>query len=321
LELPPRIKEQRMAVCMRVWYGAPRARCYTASMTKRPLGNLGWSVVPIGLGGMPLSIQNRPDERTAQAVITAFLDGGGDLIDTAISYCLDDDDFGHNERLIAKTLRALRRKDVIVATKGGLTRPAGRWEVDCSPAWLRQCCEQSVRNLGAPIELYYLHAVDPAVPLAESVGELVRLRDEGKVKAIGLSNVDSRQLDEALRLTPIAAVQNRCNVLDRRDFDNGLVDRCRDLGIAYVPYSPVGGHFRHNRVGDDATLQRIAVKHATTPYVVALAWLLAKGAYILPIPGATKVTSIKSSLTALDVALEAGEVAALDRLGGARRAH
>jgi aryl-alcohol dehydrogenase-like predicted oxidoreductase len=289
-------------------------------MMKRPLGNLGRSVVPIGLGGMPLSIQNRPDERTALTVIAAFLEGGGDFIDTASSYCLDDSDFGHNERLIAKALRAEQRNDVVVATKGGLTRPGGRWEVDCSPAWLRHCCEQSARNLGAPLPLYYLHAVDPAVPLADSVGELVRLRDEGKILSIGLSNVDARQLDEALRLTAITAVQNRCNVLDRRDFDNGLVERCRELGVAYVPYSPVGGHWRHTRVGDDATLARIAAKHTTTAYAIALAWLLAKGAHILPIPGATKITSIKSSLSALDVTLDAGDLAALDK-SGARRVH
>ena len=287
---------------------------------KRTLGNTELSVVPIGLGGMPLSIQNRPDERTAHAVIAAFVEGGGNLIDTASSYCLDDSDFGHNERLIAAALRALSRTDIIVATKGGLTRPDGRWEVDCSPQWLRRCCEQSVANLGGPIPLYYLHAVDSAVPLADSVGELVRLKDEGKILAIGLSNVDSRQLDEALRLTPIAAVQNRCNVLDRRDFDNGLVDRCRDLGIAYVPYSPVGGHWRHTRVADDSTLKLIAGKHRTTPYVVALAWLLAKGGHILPIPGATKVASIKSSLSALELMLEADDLAALDRLG-TRRTH
>ena len=288
---------------------------------KRPIGNLGLSVAPIGLGGMPLSIQNRPDERTALAVIAAFLAGGGDFIDTAISYCLDDSDFGHNERLIAKALRATKRTDVVVATKGGVTRPAGRWEVDCSPASLRRCCEQSARDLGGPIALYYLHAVDPAVPLADSVGELVRLRDEGKLLGLGLSNVDARQLDEALRLSPIAAVQNRCNVLDQRDFDTGLVFRCRELGIAYVPYSPVGGHSRHTRVNDDATLKRIAAKHATTPYVIALAWLLAKGGHVLPIPGATKVTSVESSLTAQEVTLEPSDVAALDKLGGARRAH
>src|SRR3982751_918308 len=162
---------------------------------KRPLGNTGPAVGPIGLGGMPLSIQNRPDERTALAVIDAFIAAGGDHIDTAISYCLDDNDFGHNERLIAKALRKPGGSQVVVATKGGLTRPDGRWEVDCSPQWLRHCCEQSAKTLGAPIPLYYLHTVDPAVPLADSLGELVRLRDEGKITSIGLSNVNARQLD------------------------------------------------------------------------------------------------------------------------------
>jgi aryl-alcohol dehydrogenase-like predicted oxidoreductase len=286
---------------------------------KRPLGNTGLAVEPIGLGGMPLSIQNRPDERQALAVIEAFVAGGGDHIDTASSYCLDDDDFGHNERLIAKALRNLGRADVVVATKGGLTRPGGRWEVDCSPQWLRHCCEQSVQALGAPIPLYYLHTVDPAVPLAESLGELIRLREEGKIAAIGLSNVNARHLDEALRLTPIAAVQNRCNVLDTRDFDLGLVAYCAELGIAYVPYSPVGGHSRHRRLDQYPSLARVAEKHGTTPYVIALAWLLAQGTHILPIPGATKVSSVESSLTAPRVRLDAEDLAALAALGSRKR--
>jgi aryl-alcohol dehydrogenase-like predicted oxidoreductase len=109
-------------------------------------------------------------------------------------------------------------------------------------------------------------------------------------------------------------------VLDRRDFDNGLVDRCRELGIAYVPYSPVGGHWRHTRLQDDATVARVAAKHATTPYVIALAWLLAKGAHLLPIPGATKVSSVKSSASALNVSLDSSDLAALDKTG-ARRVH
>lgn len=286
---------------------------------KRPLGNTGLAVEPIGLGGMPLSIQNRPDERTALAVIAAFVAGGGDHIDTASSYCLDDDDLGHNERLIAKALRHLGRTDVVVATKGGLTRPAGRWEVDCSPQWLRHCCEQSAQTLGAPIPLYYLHTVDPAVPLAESLGELVRLREEGKIAAIGLSNVNARHLDEALRLTPIAAVQNRCNVLDTRDFDSGLVARCRELGIAYVPYSPVGGHSGHRRLDQYPALARVAAKHGATPYVIALAWLLAQGPHIVPIPGATKTSSVESSLTAPRVRLDAEDLAALAALGSRKR--
>ena len=286
---------------------------------KRPLGNTGLTVEPIGLGGMPLSIQNRPDERTALGVIEAFVAGGGNHIDTASSYCLDDNDFGHNERLIAKALRNVGRTDVVVATKGGLTRPNGRWEVDCSPQWLRHCCEQSVQTLGAPIPLYYLHTVDPAVLLAESLSELIRLREEGKIGAIGLSNVNARHLDDALRLTPIAAVQNRCNVLDTRDFDSGLVERCRELGVAYVPYSPVGGHSGHRRLDQYPALARVAAKHGTTPYVIALAWLLAQGPHIVPIPGASKVASVTSSLTAPRVQLDAEDLAALAALGSRKR--
>ena len=286
---------------------------------KRQLGNTSLAVESVGLGGMPLSIQGRPDDRTALAVIDAFLAAGGNHIDTAISYCLDDHDFGHNERLIAKALRNLGRTDVVVATKGGLTRPGGRWEVDCSPQWLRHCCEQSVQTLGAPIPLYYLHTVDPAVPLAESIGELIRLREEGKIAAIGLSNVNARHLDEALRLTPIAAVQNRCNVLDTRDFDLGVVARCGELGVAYVPYSPVGGHAGHRRLEQYPALARVAAKHGTTPYVIALAWLLAQGPHIVPIPGATKVSSIESSLTAPRVRLDVEDLAALAALGSRKR--
>jgi aryl-alcohol dehydrogenase-like predicted oxidoreductase len=298
-----------------------RARCALlhCEAVKRTLGNTGRAVSPIGLGGMPLSIQGRPDEATALAVIAAFLDGGGDHIDTAISYCLDEHDFGHNERLIAKALRAARRSDVVVATKGGLTRPEGRWEVDCSPEWLRHCCEQSARELGSPIPLYYLHAVDPTVPLAESLGELVRLRDEGKIAAIGLSNVNTRQLDEAVRLTRIAAVQNRCNVLDRRDFDSGLVAHCLELGIAYVPYSSVGGHMGHRRLEQFAALKRVAAKHSASIYAVALAWLLAQGPHILPIPGATKVSSVTSSLGAIGVQLDADDFTTLAEIGTRKR--
>ena len=286
---------------------------------RRVIGDSGIEVNAIGLGCMPLSIQGRPDESTALAVITAFVENGGDFIDTAISYCLDNDDLGHNERLIAKALAALGRRDVVVATKGGLTRPRGRWDVDASPQWLRRCCEQSALDLGGPISLYYLHAVDSAVPFADSLGELVKLKDEGKIVNIGLSNVSAKQLDDGLELAPIAAVQNRCNLFERRDFDNGLVEHCRKLGVAYVPYSPVGGHFGHRRVAQDATLARIAAKHSATPYAIALAWLLARGPHVLPIPGATKIASATGSLGAAHVALDAPDLGALDALGARPR--
>lgn len=281
----------------------------------RMLGTTGIEVRAIGLGAMPLSIQGRPDERQAVDVIAEYVGAGGNFIDTAISYCLDERDFGHNERLIAKTLLDLDRPDVLVATKGGLARPGGRWEIDGDPKWLRKCCEQSVANLGGgPIQLYYLHAVDQRVPLADSLGALLRLRDEGKVVHIGLSNVSHKHLEEALRYTRIGAVQNRCNVFERRDFDSGLVERCRRERITYVAYSPVGGHTGHRRLKRDPTLLRIARKHRTSPYVVALRWLLEQGEHIVAIPGASKVESIRSSLTAPALTLDANDRAALDAL-------
>ncbi len=279
---------------------------------RRRVGSTGTEVNAIGLGAMPLSIQGRPDRQTALEVIRTFVEGGGDFIDTAITYCLDNDDLGHNERLIATALRELRRDDVLVATKGGLTRPGGRWEVDCDPRWLRRCCERSALVLGEPLDLYYLHAVDPTVPFAESLGELVRLKDEGKIAAIGLSNVAAGQLEEALTLTPIAAVQNRCNLYERLDFETGLVTACAARGIAYVPYSPVGGHYGHRRLAREPALARIAVKHATSVYAVALAWLLAHGDHVIPIPGATKIASVKNSSTATDVELDGDDLADLE---------
>ena len=300
-------------------YGTAAARGAATLRDMRPVGNSGLRVQPIGLGGMPLSIQGRPDERTARAVIEAFVARGGNFIDTAISYCLDNDDLGHNERLIATTLQALGRSDVIVATKGGLTRPSGRWDVDCTPQWLRRCCEQSARDLGAPLALYYLHAVDPNVPFAESLGELVKLRNEGKIAAIGLSNVTARHVDQALAITPIAAVQNRCNVLERRDVDSGLVARCAELGIAYVAYSPVGGHWGHKRLATSPELTRVAAKHGASSHAIAIAWLLALGPHVLPIPGASRVASITNSLTAAGIALDGEDLAALDRVGKQRR--
>jgi aryl-alcohol dehydrogenase-like predicted oxidoreductase len=285
----------------------------------REIDGTGLRVTAIGLGAMPLSIQGRPDERAALEVIETFLAAGGDLIDTANVYCLDDSDIGHNERLIARALDQLgKRADTLVATKGGLRRPKGDWVTDGDPAFLRRSCEQSLKALGVEqIALYQLHAVDPNVGLLPSLEALIRLKEEGKIAHIGLSNVDRATLETALRHTPIASVQNRCNPFDQGDFASGLVDFCGARGVAYIPYGPVGGHRGHARLSQNALLGRIAEKHGTSRYCVALAWLLAKGDHILPIPGASKPASIADSLRALRVALSPEDIAAIDRLPGA----
>ena len=270
----------------------------------------------IGLGAMPLSLDRRPDEATALAVIKAFLDGGGDFIDTANVYCIDDDDIGHNERLIHKALLQLGKlDDVIVATKGGLTRPRGGWEVDASPAWLRASCEKSLKDLNTDcIFLYQLHAPDTKIPITESVGELARLKAQGKIMHIGLSNVNTKEIMSALTVAPILSVQNRCNVLDKKSFKNGVVDLCAQEGIVFIPHSPVGGHFNHGKLAAHKEIKKIADEHGVSSYQIALAWLLHKGEHILPIPGASKVSSIMDSLQTMQVSLTPGEMTLLDRL-------
>ncbi len=283
----------------------------------RSIGNSGISVQPVGLGGMPLSITGRPAQAQAYEVVKAFVDHGGDFIDTANVYCLDDADIGHNERLFAAALRRLgRQAAVTVATKGGLRRPRGQWIADGRPAFLRASCEQSLTALGVDvITLYQLHAVDAAVGLAESLGELRRLQQEGKILHIGLSNITPEQLEQALAITPIVSVQNRCSVLDQTDFRNGLVALCAARGVAFIAHSAVGGHQGHVRLRQQALMKALAGQYQATPYQLALAWLLHKGKHILPIPGATKTQSILDSLKATAIALTADEVAAMDRIG------
>lgn len=283
---------------------------------KRAIDGTGWQVFPIGLGGMPLSIEGRPGEEQAFEVIKAFIDGGGDFIDTANAYCLDDRDMGHNERLISGALKRLGvGRKVIVATKGGLARPNGAWEVDGRPEWLRASCEQSLRDLEVDcIDLYQLHAVDPKVPLADSLQALADLQAAGKIRHIGLSNVRPDQLEAALTVAPIVSVQNRCSPFHKSDFANGVVRLCAGRGVAYIPHSPVGGHFGHVRLARHSLLHELAEKYRVSPYCIALAWLLAKGEHILPIPGASKVASILDSLHAPAVKLAPEDIAAIDRL-------
>ncbi|RQW02812.1 aldo/keto reductase, partial [candidate division KSB1 bacterium] len=269
-----------------------------------------------GLGAMLLSIAGRPDENQAFEVIEAFIDCGGDFIDTANVYCLDNSDLGHNECLIHRALERIGMSDqAIVATKGGLTRPEGRWEVDGRPEWLRTSCEKSLKDLHAEvIELYQLHAVDPRVGLARSLEELLRLKEKDKIRHIGLSNVTKEQIQYALSQTEIASVQNRCNPFHKADFHSGLVDFCARQGISYIPYSPVGGRSCHVRLTNHPLFQALAQKYGASPFCIALAWLLQKGEHILPIPGASRVASVRDNMGAAAITLESEDIAEIDAL-------
>ncbi len=284
---------------------------------KRALGRTNIFMTPIGLGGMPLSLENRPSETEAIAILHAALDAGTDFIDTADVYCLDDADIGHNEKLICKALKTTKPShSVIVATKGGLVRPQGRWETNGHPQHLRKACEQSLKNIGVEtITLYQLHALDPHVPLEDSVGELARLKEEGKITHVGLSNVSSQELLRAQKVVRIESVQNKCNPLHQEDFENGLVQQCATQGVSYIAYSPVGGHFGHTNLVHQPLLRELAQKYETSPYCIILSWLLSKGDHIFAIPGAKKISSAQDSPKALHLKLTPPEIMNIDQLG------
>ena len=287
----------------------------TRDRSLRTFGPTDRKTTAIGLGGMPLSLSDRPDRAQAIEVIHAALDGGMRLIDTADVYCKDNDDIGHNEVLIAEALESWSgsRDDVLVCTKGGLTRPDGAWRTEGHPEHLKAACEKSLRSLGIEcIDVYQLHAVDDDVPLADSVGALAELREKGKIRHVGLSNVSRKQLDKARDIVPIVSVQNRCNPFDLRSFDNGVVARCEELGLAFLPYSPVGGSRGKGKVGDDLVLTSVGEAHDASPYEVALVWLLSTSETMFPIPGASRVQSAKSSARALDLELTSDDIARID---------
>lgn len=276
-------------------------------MQQVQMGRTGRRVARIGLGGMPLSLPGRPERAQAKQVIRRAVELGVNFIDTADSYCLDDSETGHNERLIAETLDELGvRDDVLVATKGGLVRPEGRWERDGRPEHLRRACEHSLRMLGTDrIALYQLHAPDPRVPFADSVGEVARLYEEGKVVAVGLSNVSLMQIQAALALVPVTSVQNRYNPWDRSSELEGIIQFCDQRSITFLPYSPVGGGRRVRLLRDSEELREIGARYGgATPEELVLAWILAASPSLVPIPGASRVESIESSVRAESLRLD-----------------
>ena len=201
----------------------------------------GQDVFPIGLGGMPMSLAGHPPEDRSIRAIHAAIDAGVNLIDTADAYSSDETDVGHNERLIARALRG-RRDDVIVATKGGHTRPGGGWELDGSPEHLRAACEASLKALETDrIDLYQYHRPDPKVPYEESIGAIKELQDEGKVRWIGISNANLEQIELATSIAEIVAVQNQLSLEYRSPIGKGEVADCEQRGIAFLAWSPLGG--------------------------------------------------------------------------------
>lgn len=279
----------------------------------------GVALFPIGLGCMPLSAHGKPDEPQAIRTIHAALDAGVNLLDTADAYALGEADFGANERLVARALRDVPDADrPLVATKAGHTRPGDGWELDGSPAYLRSACEASLRALEVErIDLLQLHRPDPDTPFAESVGALRDLRDEGKVRCVGLSNVTVAQLEEAEAIVEVAAVQNQLSLGYPEPIEKGEVAACAERGIAFLAWSPLGGMSAAATAGEGAAAgvaAQIAEARGVSPQRVALAWLLSLSPTVVPIPGARRPETILDSIGAAELKLTDDELA---RIGAA----
>lgn len=283
-------------------------------MKFRALGPNAPDVTAVGFGGMPLSIRDRPSERQALQVLAAVLDAGVTLIDTADVYCLDDDDIGHNERLIAQALDAWSgdRERLVVATKGGLTRPGGRWERNGHPDHLRRACERSLKALRVDrIDLYQLHAPDPAVPFEDSVGALADLQREGKVRSVGLSNVSVALIDLARHITPVVSVQNRLNPFFREAVDAGVVAHCERHGIGFIAYSPLGGGRLNQTLPAHPVVRAVAERLGCSPHAAVVAWVLAQSPNVIAIPGARSADHARDSIGAADITLSADDLKAI----------
>ncbi|PPH18362.1 MULTISPECIES: aldo/keto reductase [unclassified Rathayibacter] len=285
-------------------------------MKQRTLGDL--QVGAIGLGGMPMSIEGRPDRERSIATIHAALDAGVTLIDTADAYHLaTQDDLGHNELLIAEALRSYGgdTSAVLVATKGGhLRREPGPWDQDGRPEYLKEAARASAKRLGVDaIGLYQYHRPDPAVPYADSIGALAELLDEGVLLRAGISNAEPDQIREAHGILGerLVSVQNQFSPSFRSSEPE--LELCAELGLAFLPWSPLGGISSAGELGSRySAFAAVAEARGVTPQVVCLAWELAKAPVVLPIPGASRPESIRDSATAADLELTPEELASLD---------
>ena len=267
---------------------------------------------------MRLSTAEDRDDDVALATITAAVEAGITVFDTARAYGRGEADLGHNERLLARALRACGAAgDARVVTKGGMARPKGAWVPDGRAKAIRADCEASLVALdGLPIDLYLVHAPDPRTPWRTTLRALVRLVDEGLVRHVGVANVSRPQLDEALGHAPIAAVQVGLNPFDDSALRGGVVERCAEAGVAVIAHSPLGGPRRKRALARNHVLGDVASAHGATPAEVALAWLLDVSPALVAIPGARTPEAARSAARAARLVLRDEDRSALAAVFG-----
>ena len=281
-------------------------------MPTRRLGDA--QVGAIGLGAMQLTIDRRPGEAQALRTVHAALDAGVTLIDTADAYTPSDRSMGMNEELVAKALAAYPGStDDVVATKGGHTRDGEDWGLNGRPEYLRAACEASLRRLGAPvIGLYQHHRPDPDVPYAEVMGGLRELYEAGLIQRAGISNANPDQIRLAAAILGDALVSVQNEFSPRFRSSEPEIAVCEELGLAFLPWGPLGGMREAKALGERYTaFADIASGHQVSPQQVCLAWELALSPVMIPIPGASRPESILDCVAAVELRLSDDELAAL----------
>ena len=286
-------------------------------METKQLGNTDISISPIGLGEMPMSVSGRPSESQAIEVIHRALDLGVTLIDTADAYCKDESDKHHGERLV---YQALQQYDgdisrVIVATKGGLMRPNGSWTGNGNPDHLRKTIRTSFESLGGekPIDIWQFHWPDPNYAIEESMTPAKEAVESGLVGFVGVSNFSVEQINRARDVVDIVSVQNQYNPWHRQPEFDGVLEYCENEKLTFLPWSPLGGSSRVSRLQDISVISELARKKGVSVYSIVLAWLRAKSSCIVPIPGASRISSIEDSVRSVEVLLSDKEVEQIDR--------
>jgi aryl-alcohol dehydrogenase-like predicted oxidoreductase len=283
--------------------------------TTRRIGDV--EVSAIGLGGMPMSIEGRPDEARSIATIHAALDAGITFIDTADAYHLTATDVGHNESLIAGALASYGgdTSNVLVATKGGHLRPGdGSWTVDGSPKHIFEAADASLKRLGGEaIGLYQFHRPDPKTPYEDSIGAIRDLLDDGKIRMAGISNANPDQIKQANEILGgrLVSVQNQFSPAFRSSEPE--LELCDELGIAFLPWAPLGGISNAGDLGTKhPAFHQLATELGVSPQRLTLAWLLAKSPHVVPIPGSSRPETVRDSYAALDLELTPDQVATLN---------
>jgi len=265
-------------------------------MTVNRLGFGAMRITGEGVWGPPA------DSEAARQVVRRAVELGVNLIDTADSYGPDV-----SEELIAEALHPYP-DGLVIATKGGLERSGpGQWHRNGHPDHLRKACEGSLKRLRLErIDLYQLHAPDAAIPLAESLGELNALQNEGKIRHLGISNVDQDELATARELSTIVSVQNRYSIDDRES--GGVLETCERDGLGFIPWFPLGA----GSIDDRGEVAEVAKRHGASPMQIALAWLLRKSPAMLPIPGTSSVEHVEENVAAAAIELTDDDIAALE---------